>query len=70
MNPHAQSEDGTHLVFSVDTAFKSPSAASATVLGRTDNGRNTWRLKGSSIPCGARQDNLPASQPATGRSEG
>lgn len=63
------SEDGTHLVFAADTPFKSPSAASATVLGRTDNGRNTWRLKGSSITYAAWQDNLPGTQPATGRSE-
>jgi hypothetical protein len=63
------SVDGTHLVFSTDTDFKSPSAASATVLGRTDNGRNTWRLKGTSITYAAWQENLPGSQPATGRSE-
>jgi hypothetical protein len=63
------SEDGKHLVFAKDTDFKSPSAASATVLGRTDNGRNTWRLKGSSITYAAWQENLPGSQPATGRSE-
>jgi len=63
------SNDGTHLVFTVDTPFKSPSAASATVLGRTDNGRNSWRIKGSSITYAAWQDNLPSSQPTTGRSE-
>lgn len=63
------SKDGTHLVFTADTDFKSPSAASATVLGRTDNGRNTWRLKGTSITYAAWQDNLPGSQLATGRSE-
>lgn len=63
------SNDGTHLVFASDTDFKSPSAASATVLGRTDNGRNTWRLKGTSITYAAWQDNLPGNQPATGRSE-
>ncbi|SIQ37695.1 DUF4357 domain-containing protein [Pseudacidovorax sp. RU35E] len=62
------SEDGSHLVFAGDTPFKSPSAASATVLGRTDNGRNTWRLKGTSITYAAWQDNLPVSEPATGRS--
>lgn len=62
-------EDGKHLVFTTDTDFKSPSAASATVLGRTDNGRNTWRLKGTSITYAAWQDNLPGNQPATGRSE-
>ncbi|MFZ2987533.1 DUF4357 domain-containing protein [Ideonella sp.] len=63
------SEDGTHLIFASDTDFKSPSAASATVLGRTDNGRNTWRLKGTTITYAAWQDNLPGHQPATGRSE-
>lgn len=63
------SNDGTHLLFASDTDFKSPSAASATVLGRTDNGRNTWRLKGTSITYAAWQDNLPGNQPATGRSE-
>jgi len=57
------------LVFVKDTDFKSPSAASATVLGRTDNGRNTWRLKGTSITYAAWQDNLPVSQLTTGRSE-
>lgn len=64
------SDDGTHLVFAKDTTFKSPSAASATVLGRTDNGRNTWRLKGSSITYAAWQDNLPANRPTSGRAEG
>lgn len=64
------SGDGTHLVFAADTPFNSPSAASATVLGRNDNGRNSWRLKGSAITYAAWQDNLPSSQSATGRSEG
>jgi hypothetical protein len=63
------SDDSTHLVFISDTDFKSPSAASATVLGRTDNGRNTWRLKGTSITYGAWQDNLPNTQAASGRHE-
>ena len=63
------SGDGAHLVFSRDVAFNSPSAASATVLGRTDNGRNTWRLRGTSITYAAWQDNLPATQPATGRED-
>jgi hypothetical protein len=60
------SPDGPWLVFTQDVAFKSPSAASATVLGRTDNGRNTWRMKGTSITYGAWQDNLPTGTPATG----
>jgi len=63
------SSDGTHLVFTSDTDFKSPSAASATILGRTDNGRITWRLKGTTITYAAWQDNLPGNQAASGRSE-
>ena len=63
------SEDGSHLVFTRDVEFNSPSAASATVFGRTDNGRNTWRLKGTTITYAAWQDNLPSNQAATGRSE-
>lgn len=59
-----QSSDGSHLVFAQDVAFVSPSAASATVLGRTDNGRNSWRLKGTSITYAAWHDNLPTSQPS------
>lgn len=61
--------DSTHLVFAKDVDFKSPSAASATVLGRPDNGRNTWRLKGTSITYAAWQDNLPQSQKVSGRGE-
>jgi hypothetical protein len=56
------SADGSHLVFTQDVNFVSPSAASATVLGRTDNGRNSWRLKGTTITYAAWQDNLPADQ--------
>ncbi|NYT85016.1 DUF4357 domain-containing protein [Pollutimonas harenae] len=52
------SDGGMHLLFTCDVAFTSPSAASATVLGRTDNGRNTWRLKGTSITYAEWQDNL------------
>lgn len=63
------SDDGSFLVFSKDVAFGSPSAASATVLARTDNGRNSWRLKGTSITYAAWQYNLPANQPTTGRGE-
>lgn len=57
------SHDGSHLVFTQDVNFVSPSAASATVLGRTDNGRNSWRLRGTTITYAAWQDNLPASEP-------
>ena len=34
------------FVFTRDTAFRSPSAASAVILDRNDNGRTSWRLKG------------------------
>ena len=54
------SSDGTHFIFTVDHLFDSPSAASATVLGRNDNGRTTWRLKGTSINYAAWEDNLPS----------
>jgi hypothetical protein len=60
------SQDGPWLVFTQDVVFKSPSAASATVLGRTDNGRNSWRMKGTSITYGAWQDNLPSGTLTTG----
>lgn len=63
------SEDGSNLTFTKDVDFGSPSAASATVLGRTDNGRNSWRLLGTSITYAAWQDNLPVGQAASGRSE-
>lgn len=63
------SADGRHWEFSRDTAFKSPSAASAVVLGRTDNGRNSWRIKGSTVTYAAWQDNLPATRSASGRVE-
>ena len=57
---------GTGQIVAVITPlFVLLSAASATVLGRTDNGRNSWRLKGSAITYAAWQDNLPSSQPAT-----
>jgi hypothetical protein len=62
------SEDGSCLVFAKDVGFKSPSAASATVLARTDNGRISWRLKGTSVTYAAWQENLPAEQ-ASGRVE-
>jgi hypothetical protein len=35
--------------FVEDTPFSSPSAASAVIYGRADNGRTSWRVKGSNI---------------------
>lgn len=39
-----RAEDGLY-VFTRDTAFRSPSAASAVILDRNDNGRTSWRVK-------------------------
>jgi len=41
-----ESESGL-VRFAEDTPFSSPSAASAVILGRPDNGRTSWRIKGS-----------------------
>ncbi len=57
------SADGTHLIFAEDANFSSPSAASAVVVGRADNGRNSWRIRGSTITYGAWKDNQTASAP-------
>ncbi|MGH6735949.1 MAG: GIY-YIG nuclease family protein [Methyloceanibacter sp.] len=35
------------LRFAEDVGFRSPSAASAVILGRPDNGRTSWRVSGS-----------------------
>ena len=35
-----------YAVFTEDTPFSSPSAASAIIFGRADNGRTSWRVKG------------------------
>ncbi|WMS45288.1 GIY-YIG nuclease family protein (plasmid) [Acuticoccus sp. MNP-M23] len=45
-------DDGGHLRFAEDVAFRSPSAASAVILGRPDNGRTSWKLNGSNISYG------------------
>ena len=37
------------LRFIEDVAFRSPSAASAVILGRQDNGRTSWRVGGSNV---------------------
>ena len=61
--------DGGCYVFTKDVLFKRPSAASATVLGRTDNGRISWRLKGTSVTYAAWQENLPTGAPASGQGD-
>jgi hypothetical protein len=43
-------QEGSDLCrFVEDTPFSSPSAASAVVYGRRDNGRTSWRMKGTSL---------------------
>lgn len=44
--------DKGHLRFGEDVAFRSPSAASAVILGRQDNGRTTWKVGGSNLTYG------------------
>ena len=39
----------SHLKFSEDIVFRSPSAASSVVLGRTDNGRASWKTSDSNL---------------------
>lgn len=56
-------------VFARDYGFSSPSAASAVVLGRADNGRKSWRLKGTTIDYGTWLDGQSADQRASGRRE-
>ena len=53
--------------FATDCAFRSPSAASAAVLGRQDNGRTSWRVKGSGQTYAQWQDErVAAASPAGG----
>jgi len=38
--------DSDNAVFTEDAFFSSPSAASAVIFGRADNGRRSWRVEG------------------------
>lgn len=42
--------------FGEDVAFSSPSAASAVILGRSDNGRTSWKVQGTQTNYAAWQD--------------
>lgn len=54
--------DTQRLVFTEDVAFQSPSAASATILNRNDNGRNSWKVPGTGQTYGQwSADHVPAS---------
>ena len=63
------SGDGPWMVFADDVDFSSPSAASAVVLGRPDNGRTSWRLLGTTITYAAWQEQLPVSEQLSGEAE-
>ena len=41
-----------HLCFAADVPFQSPSAASAVILGRPDNGRVSWKVANSKVSYG------------------
>lgn len=43
----ARKGEDTPYIFTRDYPFKSPSAASAVVLGRNDNGRTSWKVAGT-----------------------
>ena len=57
--------EGGILRFSEDVAFRSPSEASAVILGRPDNGRRTWKLAGSDVSYGDWQSNQLAAAAST-----
>ncbi len=59
--PHPGSD---HLTFNEDTIFNSPSAASAVILGRPDNGRKTWTIAGSGQSYAAWQESQMPTLPA------
>ncbi len=42
-------DDGKHLRFTRNVAFKSPSAAAATIIGRNANGRTEWSIKNRNL---------------------
>ena len=44
--------EGETLRFAEDVLFRSPSAASAVILGRPDNGRTSWKIGDSGISYG------------------
>jgi hypothetical protein len=56
-NGQIQAEEATGLArFTEDVAFSSPSAASAVILGRSDNGRLSWKVRGTQTNYAAWQE--------------
>lgn len=51
----APSGSDSHLRFTRDAVFSSPSAAAAVVVGRGANGRTDWRVRGSGVTYGGWQ---------------
>jgi hypothetical protein len=47
--------DSSAMRFARDQVFASPSAAAAVVVGRTANGRNDWKIKGTNTSFGTWQ---------------
>jgi|GEM_PF-57966 len=58
--------DGGTLVFSRDVPFGSPSAASAVIFGRSDNGRLSWTVKDSGQTYAQWEAGAPAAVGALG----
>jgi len=57
------------LEFADNTPFNSPSAASATIFGRPDNGRISWILKGSDLTYAEWQEGLMSDTSTSAYSE-
>ncbi|MCY4327900.1 MAG: GIY-YIG nuclease family protein [Rhodobacteraceae bacterium] len=53
--------EGGILMFSENVSFRSPSAASAVILGRSDNGRRSWKHSKSDVSYGEWQSRQLAS---------
>lgn len=54
------------LQFAQDVSFSSPSAASAVIFGRPDNGRTSWLVQGTGQTYAEREQGLPAGMSQAG----
>ncbi|MXY35129.1 MAG: DUF4357 domain-containing protein [Boseongicola sp. SB0664_bin_43] len=62
--------EGGILRLPQDVAFRSPSAASAVILGRPDNGRTSWKFAGSDVSYGDWQSRQLAASASTSDADG
>ncbi|MYI69933.1 MAG: GIY-YIG nuclease family protein [Boseongicola sp. SB0673_bin_14] len=62
--------EGGVLRFAENVAFRSPSAASAIILGRPDNGRRSWKLAGPDVSYGDWQSRQLAAAASTSDADG